>query len=280
MRDERRAFVMGWPIGHSRSPLIHGHWLRRYGIPGSYSAEPVRPEDAPEFLRNLGPQGYAGGNVTVPHKEAAFAICDRLSPVADKLGAVNTVWVEAGKLHGDNTDAYGFAANLDERAPGWRNGRNALVLGAGGAARAVIFALQEAGFREIRIVNRTVQRARDLAVRFGAPAVAGPLAEAAELLPAADLVVNATSAGLSSEAPLPLDWSKARAGAIATDLIYTPLMTPFLRAADAAGLTIVDGLGMLLYQAVPGFERWFGRRPEVDRELRALIEADIERSTG
>lgn len=271
-----RAFVMGWPIAHSRSPLIHTYWLEKYGIEGSYVAEAVTPADAPAFFAAIAGT-YVGGNVTIPHKEAACRACDHLAPAAERLGAVNTLWVESGRLCGDNTDAFGFAANLDEKAPAWRAGKRALVLGAGGAARAVLFALLEAGYGRIDLLNRTEARASDLAYYFGDGIYPGGLGSADDALAGADLVVNTTSAGLagSSADGISLDWRAARPGAIATDIVYVPLETPFLREAKAAGLATVDGLGMLLHQAVPGFERWFGRRPEVDRTLRSRIERDI-----
>ncbi len=270
-----RAFVVGWPIEHSRSPLIHRHWLKRHGIDGDYCAEAVPPDDAESFFRSFGEQGYCGGNVTLPHKEAAFRACRMLTPVAKRLGAANTLWLEGATLHGDNTDAYGFTANLDENVKGWRGGATALVLGAGGAARAVLFALMEAGYKSIALLNRSPERATALASHFGAPVDPGGLDAVADVLPTADIIINTTSAGLHGDAELSIDWHMARPGAIATDLVYVPLVTPFLAAAAEHGLTIVDGLGMLLHQAVPGFERWFGVRPEVDAELRAIVVADL-----
>ena len=273
----RKAFVVGWPVRHSRSPKIHRFWLERHGIDGDYRSEAVPPEAIIAFLGEIAGHGYVGGNVTLPHKEAAFRACAIATPIASRLEAVNTLWFDDGCLHGDNTDVYGFAANLDERAPRWREGRRALVIGAGGASRAVLQALIEAGFSCILLLNRTMARAGALAKHFGSPVVAGGLDQLPEMLAHADLIVNATSAGLHDGDGLVVPWKNARAGAIATDLVYVPLVTPFLQAAQARGLTIVDGLGMLLHQAVPGFERWFGVRPTVDAELRALIVADIER---
>lgn len=273
----KKTFVVGWPIAHSRSPLIHRFWLKRHGIEGDYVREAVPPEEIGAFLRNFGERGYVGGNVTLPHKEAAFRACAVAKPVARRLEAANTLWLEGGRLHGDNTDAYGFTANLDDCAPDWRLGSAALVIGAGGASRAVLLALIEAGFKSVALANRTVSRAEGLARHFGTPISAHGLDALAELVPAADLIVNATSAGLHEGEALGVPWAAAKRGAIATDLVYVPLVTPFLAEARSAGLTIVDGLGMLLHQAVPGFERWFGVRPTVDEELRALIAADIER---
>jgi shikimate dehydrogenase len=269
-----RAFVLGWPAGHSRSPLIHRFWLARHGIDGDYLREAVPPDSVGAFLASLAKRGYVGGNVTVPHKEAAFRACAELTEVARRLEAANTVWLEGGVLCGDNTDVYGFAANLDEYAPAWRSARSMLVLGAGGSSRAVIHAALQAGLAVV-VLNRTPARAMALAAHFGERVRAGGLDELPRMLPAADIVVNATSAGLGGSEALAVDWRAARPDAIVTDLVYVPLMTPFLGSAGERGLTIVDGLGMLLHQAVPGFERWFGVRPQVDAELRSLVTADL-----
>ena len=273
----RKAFVVGWPVAHSRSPLIHRLWLKRHGIDGDYLPEAVPPDSIDSFLGSLASKNYVGGNVTLPHKEAAFHACRELSPVARRLGAANTLWLADGILCGDNTDAYGFTANLDESAPGWRHGSSALVIGAGGAARGVILALIEAGFASVVVLNRTPARAEALAEHFGGPVRAAPLAQSPHELPTANLIVNATSAELHGEPAFAIDWRAARPDAVATDLLYAPPMTPFLRAAATAGLRTVDGLGMLLHQAVPGFERWFGIRPTVDSELRRLILADLDK---
>ncbi len=272
-----RAFVVGWPIAHSRSPLIHGFWLKRYGIAGAYVAEAVPPDGIDAFLHCFGERGYVGGNVTLPHKEAAFRSATESTEVARRLEAANTLWLEDGKRHADNTDVHAFAANLDERAPEWRKGKSALVIGAGGASRAVLLALIDAGFEKIALLNRTPARAEELARHFGRPVEAGGLDHLADALAEADLIVNATSAGLYDEAGLVVPWEAAKKSAVATDLVYVPLVTPFLAGAHEQGLTIVDGLGMLLHQAVPGFERWFGVRPTADDELRALVVADLER---
>lgn len=274
--SRRRAFVVGWPIGHSRSPLIHRHWLERHGIDGDYRAEAVEPNAIAAFLSSLRQRDYCGGNVTLPHKESAFRACEEATLVATALEAANTLWLEGDTLHGDNTDAYGFAANLDDNVKDWRAGRHALVLGAGGASRAILHALIGAGYTSIALLNRTPERAASLAAHFGSEIIrSGGLEAASDGLASADLVVNTTSAGLHGEPDLNIDWRAARRGAIATDLVYVPLVTPFLAAAAEHGMHIVDGLGMLLHQAVPGFERWFGVRPEVDEELRALVVADL-----
>jgi len=275
---EIRAFVCGHPIAHSRSPKIHGYWLRHYGIDGSYTAIDVTPADARRFFTTLAEQGLAGGNVTIPHKEAAFEAVSRRDDAAEAIGAVNTLWFERGQLVGGNTDAAGFAANLDEYAPGWEKTGSAVVLGAGGAARAVIHALKARGFGDIRVVNRTVARAVELADRFGEGVTAHPTSATDELLGDTGLLVNTTALGMAGKPGgevLPADPAALPRHAIVTDIVYVPLETPLLAAARARGLRTVDGLGMLLHQAVPGFERWFGRRPEVTPQLRDLIVADM-----
>ncbi|PBB17056.1 shikimate dehydrogenase [Mesorhizobium sp. WSM4313] len=273
---EKKAFVTGHPIAHSRSPKIHGYWLAKYGIDGSYEAIDVAPADFAAFLKSLGENGYRGGNVTIPHKEAAFAGVARRDHAADEIGAVNTLWFEDGILCGGNTDGYGFAANLDEHAPGWAANGPAVVLGAGGASRAVIHALKERGVKDIRIVNRTLARAEELSRHFGAGVSAHGAGALSELLADAGLLINTTSLGMHGDATLSADPAGLPDHAIVTDIVYVPLETPLLAAARARGLKTVDGLGMLLHQAVPGFERWFGRKPEVTPELRRMIVADIE----
>jgi shikimate dehydrogenase len=273
----KRAFVCGHPIAHSRSPKIHGYWLKQYGLQGSYEAVDVPPKEFSAFAASVRAGKFAGGNVTIPHKEAAFKVVDRRDAAAEEIGAVNTLWVEDGSLIGGNTDAYGFAANLDERAPGWagRSG-SAVVLGAGGASRAVLYALKQRSFAEVRIVNRTPSRAETVAAEFGPIFSAHPMDAVNELLADASLLVNTTSAGMHGEFDVQLELDRLPAHTLVTDIVYVPLETPFLAAARARGLKTVDGLGMLLHQAVPGFERWFGLRPEVTPELRALVVADIE----
>lgn len=277
MADPVKAFVAGHPVAHSRSPLLHGYWLEHYAIDGSYEARDVAPADFAAFLRSFPDHGFAGGNVTLPHKEAAFAGADRRDGAAEAIGAANTLWLEDGRLIAGNTDAYGFAANLDHCAPGWRESETALVIGAGGAARSVVHALGEAGMSDIRVVNRTVARAEALATRFPATR-AVEWDRLPDLLADTDLLVNTTSLGMAGHGPLDIDLDCLPASAVVADIVYVPLVTPLLRNASARGLTAVDGLGMLLHQAVPGFERWFGRRPEVTDELRRRIEADLVRS--
>ncbi len=278
---ELRAFVCGHPIAHSRSPMIHRHWLADHGIGGSYEAIDVAPEAFPAFLAGLRQNGFVGGNVTIPHKEAAFRLVERRTPEAEAIGAVNTLWLEDDVLWGTNTDAYGFIANLDETARNWdRQPRTAAIIGAGGASRAVVYGLRQRGFNDIRILNRTLERAKELAASFGETVSAHSLASAPETLGGASLVVNTTALGMSgkgdSDTSLPVDPRHIDANALVTDIVYVPIETPFLAAARRCGLRTADGLGMLLHQAVPGFELWFGRRPKVRDELRQKIIADIE----
>lgn len=270
-----RAFVIGYPIAHSRSPLIHGHWLKSLGITGSYERVEVAPAELERFLDALRSGGFAGGNVTIPHKEETFRLVDRRDEAAERIGAVNTLWLDGGILWGGNTDAEGFSANLDAAAPVWRQARSAVVLGAGGASRAILFALRQAGIPDIRLANRTVTRARDLADRFGAQVTAHAWDDLAGIADGADLVVNTTSLGMHGEGGVAVDVTRLAAGAVVTDIVYTPLKTPLLAAAEEQGLATVDGLGMLLHQAAPGFERWFGVRPTVTTQLRDIIVADL-----
>jgi shikimate dehydrogenase len=274
MADARHAFVCGHPVAHSRSPLIHGHWLASLGIAGSYDRIDVPPHEFSAFLASLAGRGLVGGNVTIPNKEAAFAAVSRRDGDASAIGAVNTVWFEDGHLVGGNTDAYGFAANLDERLQGWRDSGSAVVLGAGGAARAVVHALAGAGIGRIVIVNRTLSRAQALAGVFpGASACAW--GELASSLSAADLLVNTTALGMDGAGEDVPDLDALPDSALVTDIVYVPLRTPLLRKAEQRGLRTADGLGMLLHQAVPGFERWFGVRPAVTAALRDLVVADL-----
>ncbi|RWC52237.1 shikimate dehydrogenase [Mesorhizobium sp.] len=271
----KKAFVTGHPVKHSRSPKIHGYWLAKHGIDGSYQAIDVAPQDFAVFVKTLQANNYRGGNVTIPHKEAAFALAERRDQAAEEIGAVNTLWFEDGVLWGGNTDAHGFAANLDDHAPGWAGKGPAVVLGAGGASRAVIHALKERGVADIRIVNRTLARAMELRDRFGAGISAHGMAAIGELLADAGLLVNTTALGMHGNEGLSADPAMLPDHAIVTDIVYVPLETPLLAAARARNLKTVDGLGMLLHQAVPGFERWFGIRPRVTAELRTLIVADL-----
>lgn len=274
-----RAFVVGHPIAHSRSPLIHGYWLSQHGIPGSYERLDVAPEAFPDFLRALPESGFRGGNVTIPHKEAAYALVDTLTPRAQKIGAVNTLVVGPdGRVRGDNTDAPGFCAHLDHSlGAGWteRAGGTAVVLGAGGAARAIVVGLAESGLRRILIANRTRARAETLAAL--APGIGAALAwdDLPDALAGAGLLVNTTSLGMKGQPPLDLDLTPLPETAAVADIVYAPLETDLLAAARRRGLAAVDGLGMLLHQAVPGFEAWFGLRPAVTPGLRDSIVADL-----
>lgn len=279
MAETRRAFVAGFPVTHSRSPLIHGTWLKAYGIDGSYEAVAVSPEAFESFATRLKKPGsrYCGGNITIPHKESAFRLADRLEPFAEECGAANTLWLEDGRLVAGNTDGYGFLGNLDQAAPGWEGRREAaLVLGAGGASRAVVLALRDRGFSEVRVVNRTLDRARALADRFGSRVSPHGLDTLGEAMAGADIFVNTTSLGMDGSAAPEIDFSALAEGAVVTDIVYVPLRTPILKMAEKQGRRTIDGLGMLLHQAVPGFEKWFGVRPEVTPELRAAVIADME----
>lgn len=273
----KRAGVMGWPVDHSLSPRVHGYWLKLYGIPGEYVRIPVRPEEFAQRLRALGREGFAGCNVTVPHKEAALAAVDEAHPLAQRIGAVNTVVVRGdGSLYGFNTDGFGFLENLRQGRPGFDAAEGpAVVLGAGGAARAVVAALLEAGAPEVRILNRTRERAEQMAIELmgigmGTLTV-GAWEARAEALEGAALLVNTTTLGMTGKAPLELELESLPQGALVNDIVYAPLETPLLAAARARGNPVVDGLGMLLHQARPGFEAWFGRLPEVTDALRAHV---------
>lgn len=264
------AGVIGAPVGHSRSPRLHGTWLRDYGIAGHYVPLHVEAGDLERVLQAMPIMGFVGANVTIPHKEAALALADEVTEMAARIGAANTLTFRDGRIHADNTDGYGFMANLRQGAPEWRpEAGAALVLGAGGAARAVIVALQDAGVPEIRLTNRTRARAAELAAEFGC-AVQDWDARA-EGLDDLGLLVNTTALGMDGQPALAMALDGLPEGAMVTDIVYTPLETPLLCDARARGLQAVDGLGMLLHQAVPGFERWFGKRPEVTERLRAAV---------
>ncbi|MBN8953283.1 MULTISPECIES: shikimate dehydrogenase [unclassified Rhizobium] len=273
------AFVTGYPIRHSRSPLIHGYWLKQLGLAGSYRAHEVPVEEFAAFISSLkdGESGFVGGNVTIPHKELAFKLSDRPDELSRELGASNTLWLQDGLLHATNTDGRGFTANLDERHPSWDQSDRAVILGAGGASRAIIQAVRDRGFKEIHVVNRTVERAQELANRFGERVHAHPMAALGEVISGAGLFINTTSLGMDGEAAPRIDFSPLAEAAVVTDIVYIPLKTPLLTQAEEQGFAIVDGLGMLLHQAVPGFEKWFGTRPAVDETLRALIIADMDK---
>jgi shikimate dehydrogenase len=270
----RAACLIGWPAAHSRSPLIHHYWLRTLGIEGGYNIEAVPPEGFAEFVLHLSTHGFVGANVTIPHKERALVLS---SPDARArvVGAANTLWYDGGELRSTNTDVEGFVNNLDACARGWDRIDDAVVLGAGGSSRAVVFGLIERGVKRVHLANRTIERARALAEQFGASVRPVGWATIGELLPRAGLLVNTTSLGMHGQPALEIDLNPLPSHAVVADLVYVPLQTPLLAAARARGLKTADGLGMLLHQAVRGFELWFGQRPAVTPELRALIEADL-----
>ncbi|WP_170364337.1 shikimate dehydrogenase [Ruegeria arenilitoris] len=275
MTDKRipLAGVIGHPIAHSRSPALHGYWLKTYGLPGHYVPMDVAPADLETVLRCLPKSGFVGANVTVPHKEAALRLADHVSDRASVVGAANTlVFRSDGSIHADNTDGYGFMQNLRAGAPDWvpQDGP-AVVFGAGGAARAVLQALAEAGVPEILLTNRTRSRADHLKEEFGQRISVVDWVQAGNVIENAELVVNTTSLGMQGQPELRVPLDGLQPGTVVTDLVYTPLKTRLLEQAEAAGCTVVDGLGMLLHQAVPGFERWFGLRPEVTEETRAAV---------
>ena len=275
--DEKRppaACLIGWPAAHSRSPLIHHYWLRKLGIAGGYSIEAVPPEGFADFVTRLSRRGFVGANVTIPHKERALAL-SKPDARAKAVGAANTLWYKDGELRSTNTDVEGFINNLDASAPGWHEIEDALVIGAGGSSRAVVFGLLDRGIAHVHLANRTFERAQALADQFGEKVHPIAWSGIADLLPRAGLLVNTTSLGMYRQPALKIDVARLPAHAVVSDLVYVPLETALLAAAKARGLRIADGLGMLLHQAVGGFELWFGRRPEVTAELRALVEADL-----
>jgi shikimate dehydrogenase len=265
--------VIGNPIAHSRSPRLHRHWLARYGIAGDYVPLHVLEDDLTSVIRTLPRMGFVGCNVTIPHKQMVMQIADTISDRATVIGAANTlIFRDDGRIYADNTDGYGFLANLRQNAPQWNPGAGpAAVLGAGGAARAVIAALIESGTPEILLTNRTRARADALRQDFGSRITVVEWVQAGNMIEDAATVVNTTALGMTGapELRIPLDGLNARQ--LVTDLVYSPLKTRLLEQAELAGATVVDGLGMLLHQAVPGFERWFGHRPEVDAALRAAV---------
>jgi shikimate dehydrogenase len=279
LKTVRAACVIGWPVEHSRSPLIHDYWLKHYRIDGEYRREAVPPGQFADFVKRLGAHGYVGANVTVPHKEAALAL-SRPDDRAEKVGAANTLWFETGALRSTNTDVEGFLDNLDACAPRWGdNLSTAVVLGAGGAARAVVYGLVLRGIARIVVVNRTVSRADALCRRVGGGAHPARWDQRDALLAGAGLLVNATTLGMQHQGELALDIGRLPDHAVVADLVYAPLQTPLLAAAKARGLRTADGLGMLLHQAVRGFALWFGRKPAVTVELRNLVEANLATST-
>jgi shikimate dehydrogenase len=274
MSKARAACLIGWPAAHSRSPLIHHYWLRKLGIEGGYTIEAIPPEGFAEFVRRLSAHGFVGANVTIPHKERALALTTP-DTRARAVGAANTLWYDGTELRSTNTDIEGFIGNLDASVKGWHQIEEALVLGAGGSSRAVVFGLIERGIKRVHLANRTMERAQALADQFGAAVRPITWDEINQVLPRAGLLVNTTSLGMKGQPMLDVDVNLLSGEAIVADLVYVPLQTALLNAAQARGLKTADGLGMLLHQAVRGFELWFGQRPEVTAELRALVEADL-----
>ncbi|HUE47549.1 MAG TPA: shikimate dehydrogenase [Aestuariivirgaceae bacterium] len=271
-----RACVIGWPVAHSRSPLIHGHWLEQYGIEGSYGREAVAPGDLAGFIERLNSLGYVGCNVTLPYKEAVYGLVEVQDDMTRRIEAVNTLYMKGGRLLGFNSDAYGFVAHLRSVLPEWRGeGADVVVLGAGGAARAIVAGLLGEGVDRITIANRTEARGQALAAHFGAQVGTVAWPQIANRLTRCDLLVNTTQLGMAGQPALDIDLDGLPTGAAVADIVYVPLETNLLRQARARGHPVVDGLGMLLHQAVPGFEVWFGVRPEVTPRLRVRIEADL-----
>jgi len=275
MNDTPKAVcIMAWPAGHSRSPLIHNYWIKQHKLNAEYRREAVPPEKFKEFITHLREHGYIGGNVTVPHKETALAL-SLPDERAKAVGAANCLWYEGDVLRSTNTDVEGFLGNLDVAAPGWDRGlETAMVLGAGGGARAVIFGLVQRNVGRIYVINRTRARAEVLKKKFGGRVHVAGWEETTGLLGGAGLLVNTTTLGMVGQPPLEINL-RCPASLVVADLVYAPLETGLLKLARARDLRTADGLGMLLHQAVRGFERWFGVRPEVTPELRALVEADL-----
>jgi shikimate dehydrogenase len=272
-----KACVIGDPIAHSRSPLIHGYWLKQHNIPGTYERVQVKPEELPGFLKDLVAHGYAGCNVTLPHKEAAVTHINHVDERVHRSGALNTIYMEKGELCATTTDGMGYTANVEDHCPGFAfKAAHVLIYGAGGSARPITDELLRRGVARITITNRTFARAEDLAAHFGAPVTAVKNEDVSDLLPTIDLLINCTSLGMKGEGTVDLDLTRLPKSAVVSDIVYVPLITDFLKRAKHLGLRIVPGLGMLLHQAVPGFEKWFGIRPEVTKPLRDLIARDID----
>lgn len=273
----KKACVIGWPIAHSRSPAIHGYWLAHYKIDGSYTKRAVPPDTLERFLRSLADEGYAGCNVTIPFKEDVFRLVAARDAAATAIGAANTIWIEDGALHASNTDTYGYMTYLSREAEDWdRRDAPVCILGAGGAARAIVHGFLEAGVGEIRIFNRSPERAEALRRDFGPRLKVLPWEDRSRASTEASVLVNTTSLGLKGEGTLAMDFTDFHPDCIVSDIVYVPLETGLIREARRHGLHTVDGLGMLLHQAVPGFEKWFGVRPEVTDDLYDRIAADIE----
>jgi len=275
-KEHKAVCVIAWPAGHSRSPLIHNYWIKQHKLNAEYRREAVPPDKFAAFVENLRGNGYIGANITVPHKEAALALSEP-DDRARAVGAANTLWYDDDTLRSTNTDVEGFLANLDVAAPGWDRGlETAVVLGAGGGARAVVFALLQREVGRVYVINRTRDRAQALKKKFGARVHLAGWNETTGLLGGAGILVNATTLGMVGQPPLEINL-RCPASLVVADLVYAPLETGLLASARARGLRTADGLGMLLHQAVRGFQLWFGVRPEVTLELRAMVEADLKK---
>ena len=274
----KKACVIGWPIAHSRSPIIHNYWLAKYGLEGLYERRPVSPQELPEFLRNLAEHGYVGCNVTIPHKEAALQHIHHFDDVVARTGSLNTVYLVGSKTHATSTDGEGFYQNLIATVPGLSlQGKRAILLGAGGSAKAIIERLLWTGIGEICVMNRTSAKIEELKASFGSVIKALPIDHYVSESKSAALLINATSQGMTGQPKLDIDLSALPSDAVVADLVYVPLETNLIKMAKARGLRTVGGLGMLLHQAVVGFEKWFGVRPEVTAEIHNLVAADIEK---
>jgi shikimate dehydrogenase len=271
------AGVMGWPVMHSRSPLLHNYWFKQHGLTGTYVPLAIAPATLAAALRALHPLGFAGCNLTLPHKQAAMTVVDEVDALAKTIGAISCVIARPdGSLAGTNNDCYGFIQNLRQSQPGWRaDAGPVVVIGAGGGARAVCYGLAQEGAREIRVVNRSLARAQEIANDFGGPLKALPWEQRHDALDGAAMVVNTTSCGMVGQPALDLKLDKLPKNALAADIIYIPLETPLLAAARARGNPTVNGLGMLLHQGRPAWKAWFGIEPQVTAELRALLEKTI-----
>jgi len=271
------AGVMGWPVMHSRSPMLHNYWFKRHELAGTYVPLAIRPEGLAGALRALAPLGFSGCNLTIPHKQQAMQIVDEVDTLAKKIGAISCVIVRPdGSLAGTNNDCYGFVEGIRQEQPGWRAGAGpAVVIGAGGGSRAVCYALAREGAKEIRLVNRTFERAKELAAEFGGPIRVLPWNERHDALEGAATIVNTTSQGMVGQGTLDIRLDKLPKTALAVDIVYIPLETPFLAAARKRGNRTINGLGMLLHQARPAWKAWFGIEPEVTTELREMIERTI-----
>lgn len=275
----KRACIVGWPVRHSRSPIIHRYWLAEHGISGDYVQEGVEPADFERFLRGLADRGYVGCNVTLPHKEMAFALLDEIEPAAAALGAANTIWLDGGRLHGTNSDVAGFLASLDAEQPGWAGETDhSLVLGAGGAARGIVHGLLSRGIARVTVANRSLGKAEAIAAEFGPRVRPAGLSGIPSVLASVDLLVNTTALGMKGQPALDLNLAGLKASAIVSDIVYVPLETELIVRAAALGHRTVGGLGMLLYQAIPGFVRWFGVTPKVTPALYDLVAADVRGS--